>query len=315
MTNFELISLRFGDQLFQSCGPGSLVANLDLIGGALAFQFVDTSSNSVKWEVSVTSLGLEDVLVWSKKKDNDVALVVRLRAVSFFGVAEVSPQNRTSSLFVIHLAPLSGLSLLSCLAFGLAKLPMPSDLANELFDSIVSSCSVLRKALARRDLLNRGWTDEQLADGPTLLTMLSSPDLNGLHELHLSSNLPTLQRDARQFQFHERGDEDVIKTPHVSVQPPRKFAKVSVPVVDHVAATVKVLADTPIFSEPIHVPFVDPAVAFAVEQDDDQEHATLIPSRKRPVTYRKGEKPKVFKEEHLFLSLSLSSSSSPKFAL
>lgn len=281
MTNFDVAELQVGATKLMSGGSNAIVASLDVIHGNLSFRQV-VNDSALAWEACVSGLGLEDVLVLDKPKNGAVDLAIRLRAVSFYGhVAD--PQARARSLVVVKMSAVSALSFLSCLAFGLAKLAMPSDAEEDRIPTILSLCSVIRKGLARRDLLNRGWTDAQLADGSTLVNLLSAADVNRFAEKHLSAFLPCISRDARQLRNHEAKDVNATPGATAIAQPPRKAAHVP----QGGLSPIQLLADAPIFENP-SVRQQAQDVLLDMEDDDAVDPAP------------KPEKPKVF-----FLSLFL----------
>lgn len=239
-----MLDFFIGSTRLVSGGPNSLTIALDVILGHLSFrQIVD--EKVLAWEVRVANLGLEDVLLLDTQDGGSVKLAIRLRAVSFYGV-EADSQAQARSLIIVQMDPISALSFLSCLAFGLAKLAMPSDNEKDRLLVISSLCSVIRKGLARRDLLNRGWTDAQLAEGSTLLRLLSVPDANRVSEKHNSTFLSCLSRDARQFRYHHHAkDFNATPNPVAVAQPPRMAFNVP-----DALSSIQLLANAPIFEDP-----------------------------------------------------------------
>lgn len=299
-----MAALRIGSRSLASTGPDTLVVVMDLVRGGLSFRRCDSATGAVDWEASVTGLGLEDILVWStgrtrvrqvKRHSEYVTLVLRLRAISCSSL--LSPVEQARSLSMIRMTPLMAQSFLSCLCFGLVRTSMPK--SDKMEESIVFLCGLLRKALARRDLLNRGWSDEQLSAGTTLLSLLATPDSADWKEQHSTSFLSCVARDARQFRFHSLVDvvnTTPTPTPAPDAAPPDKKQKQE----DEQHSTAAAPRLTALNALTDAALFKSPEQPFKQSQHYDDEDAGMFGSffqflspKPPPPTYAKGEKPKV----------------------
>ena len=209
-TAFPLARLQVGTL---TVGRGA-VLTLNLSDGSLSL------SNGAGSVLHVPALGLEDVLLTencSSDREAAVELVLRVRASvpsgAWPGAFEGSGAV-TAALVFMRLQPAVARSLLFCMCAERAhggELLTPSSLLLLLPNrvgadlaacqaSVAALCSTLRKALLRRDLLNRGWTDgAAAAAGRELLEAAPS-----WREKHRFASRPGfVASDAPQLRHHE----------------------------------------------------------------------------------------------------------------
>jgi hypothetical protein len=277
VTSFELLAMRIESLKEISTGPGSLSAWLDVIRGSLTFRQIRLTDQSLLWEAQVSALGLEDVLVWTAKED-DVELVLRLRAVTVRGNVGEPMQPRT--LLVIRMDADTALSFLSCLSFSLVKTSFYPSSENKTLkrEMTLKLCSLVRKALARRDLINHGWSDDQLCRHDNLMTLLGRSEQSSWQETHLLKFSSCISVDAVQLRHHAKvGDAD--GTPIVPLPQPKPQR--SLPAPGFVLGK-GVLFQSPVIVSKPEIPEFFRIVPRNVPADDEKKS-----------TYLAGEKPKV----------------------
>lgn len=240
MTTFSLLRMQVGGHV----AAEGLTLALDPRDGRLTLR--EATGLGAPREVRVPALGLEDVLLTKNLRTSpSVEVLLRVRAVDVTGPAwrDVSAVRGRSLVVVVEVDAATALSLLFCLcslwvrsAETLTTHLAPGggvDGGAERQRNVATLCSALRKGLARRDLLNRGWSDEQLlADGRVSQLLLQ--ETPAWREKHRFPARPCLLAiDAPQLRHHDteqqarramRADDTPVESapPTVTAAPVRK---------------------------------------------------------------------------------------------
>ncbi len=225
-TRFELLLLRVGTTVNESAFPGHLSMSLNVVSGRLVLR-QKLQPGAEPLDIIISALGLEDVIIWSNRAaDPHVDLVIRARAASFTGPWEAEVVADTRVLITIRMHEVVAHSFLFCLATAVAETAMPPEESTAELRHLrcATLCCTLRKGLVRRDLLNRGWTDEALEKDDRLWSLLARPDSHSWSERHVHAVSGTLAKDAPQLANHvwvQGGvPTDPNLTPNPNVAPP-----------------------------------------------------------------------------------------------
>ena len=172
----------------------------------------------------ISHLGLEDVFVWENNLGSgQVGLLIRARGVEFSGgwMEGEAGVGDPRVLFSLRMGARVACSLLFCLGGNLARMPVvDSEEAQDVFKAVHTMCCTLRKALVRRDLLNRGYRDETLQK--RVLELMRRSDSKCWGEVWQFSRSCCLVPDAPQLALHVRTG-DAAATPRDQSSPESLF--------------------------------------------------------------------------------------------
>ena len=210
----------------ESAFRGHLTLSVNVLTGQLRLRR-RMQVDSPPLQVDVNTLGVEDVLLWANRAaDSIVELVIRVRAAVFSGPWDAEDAADTRMMILVRMEEVVAHSFLFCLASNLvddAAVAPDSSTVEARHRHSTLLCADLRKALMRRDLLNRGWTDEALCSEQRLWQLLTRAEAHSWDERHQHHVSCALAADAPQLRLHVRdnGAADNNQTPNPTALPPR----------------------------------------------------------------------------------------------
>jgi hypothetical protein len=219
-------TLRVGSTVTESVFRGHLTLSVNVLTGHLRIR-QRMRVGSPPLQVEVTTLGVEDVLLWSNRANESIVeLVIRLRAPVFSGPWDPDDASDSRMLVLMRMDEVVANSLLFCLSSNLVDdvSVTPEDAAPQTrHEHNTMMVADLRKAFMRRDLLNRGWTDESLQTNRQLWQLLGRTESHKWEEQHQQSGSNALAADAPQLRLHARmiNGADNNQTPNPNLAPPR----------------------------------------------------------------------------------------------